>query len=134
MLLSVKCFDNGIFKGENLRGIMDIVVNFKGRKIKLNVTETGPIRQGIGFTFRTRNTDCLLFDFKKEVYERGALTSFFVFFPFLALWLDKNNGVLEHKIIKPWILSILPSKPFRKVVEVPISPKNRKIIDFFVGK
>ena len=113
---------------------MDIVVNFKGRKIKLNVLKTGPIRKGTGLTFRTRNADNLLFDFGKEVYERGALTSFFVFFPFLTLWLDKENNVLEHQIIKPWILSILPKKPFQKVIEVPISPKNRKIIGFFVGK
>lgn len=113
---------------------MKIKVSHKGRNFFLNVRKLTYLGKGTGLTFRTKETKPLLFDFEKDVYYRGALTSLFVFFPFLALWLDKSNNVLEYKIIKPFKLKILPAKPFRKFVEIPINRKNRRIIDFFVGK
>ncbi len=111
-----------------------MIIYFKNRKISVPVKETGFFSKALGLTFRTSQTKPLLFDFQREVYQRGALTSWFVFFPFLAVWLDKNNRVLEFKIISPFTLKILPKKPFRRIVEVPLNAKNKKIIGFFVGK
>ena len=56
-----------------------------------------------------------------------AIHSFFVFFPFLAIWLDDKDKIIDSKVIKPFRFSILPSKKFVKLIEIPIN----KDYDFF---
>lgn len=87
------------------------MVNLKRAK---RVNELGMI---LGLMFRTRKTCPLLFEFKKDV--RIAIHSFFVFFPFKAIWLDENNEIIEQKLVKPFTLSVRPKKPFRKLIEIP---------------
>ncbi len=114
-----------------------MIVRHKGRKINIPVRRTGFFRRGTGLTFRTRNTDNLLFDFDESVDPGSifaAVTSWFVFFPFLILWLDEDNTVVEKKIVRPFSLSFRPSRPFRKFVEVPFNEKNRQILTFFDEK
>ena len=113
---------------------MNIIIRKNRRRIKVDVNKTGFIRMGLGLMFRSHNTRNLLFDFQSEVYYRGAITSWFVFFPFLAVWLDKNNKAMESRIVQPFKTSILPKKPFYRLVELPINAKNRHFIDFLVGK
>jgi uncharacterized membrane protein (UPF0127 family) len=98
-------------------------------KINLKIKPTGFFSRGVGLMFRTRKTTPLLFDFQRD--SRASITSYFVLFPFLALWLDKNNRVVEHKIIQPWKLKVKPRNKFRKLVEVPINNKNIEIINHF---
>jgi uncharacterized membrane protein (UPF0127 family) len=112
---------------------MKVSVNFKGKKIDLEVKNTGFIRKGIGLTFRTRNTSNLLFEFDKDVTWQGTLTSLFVFFPFLAIWLDKKNKVVDFQVIKPFIPSINQKNKFRKIIELPINQKNKDKIVRFIG-
>jgi uncharacterized membrane protein (UPF0127 family) len=71
----------------------------------------------LGLMFRTRKTSPLLFEFKKNV--RMAIHSFFVFFPFKAIWLDENNRIIAQKIVKPFTFCVCPRKPFRKLIEIP---------------
>jgi uncharacterized membrane protein (UPF0127 family) len=71
----------------------------------------------LGLMFRTRKTRPLLFEFKRDV--RMAIHSFFVFFPFKAIWLDENNRIIAQKIVKPFTLCVRPRKPFRKLIEIP---------------
>jgi uncharacterized membrane protein (UPF0127 family) len=85
-----------------------------------------------GLMFRGSRTDNLLFEFSKKGFR--AITSFFVFFPFLAVWLDDKNNVVDWRVVKPFRFSINSKKKFRKLVEIPINDKNSKIIQFFVGK
>ena len=73
-----------------------------------------------GLMFRTRKTRPLVFEFKKNT--RMAIHSFFVFFPFHAVWLDKNNRIIEQRKVKPFTFCVRPKKPFRKLIEIP----NRK--------
>jgi uncharacterized membrane protein (UPF0127 family) len=103
----------------------------KGKKLVIPVTNVSFIRKGIGLMFRTRNTSSLSFEFSDEV--NLALTSYFVFFPFLAIWLDKKNQVVDFRIVYPFTLSVAPSTKFNKLVEVPFNEENRKLIKFFVG-
>lgn len=87
---------------------------------------------GRGLTFRRRsNAPALLFDFGKRV--RFALTAFFVFFPFLVLWLDEKNRVLEVQRVKPFLFHINTKKPFTKIVEIPINEKYRREIRLLDG-
>jgi len=71
-----------------------------------------------GLMFRTRKTVPLVFEFKKDT--RREIHSLFVFFPFKAIWLDKNNRILDKRIIRPFSFSIKPGKKFRKLIEIPL--------------
>ena len=107
-------------------------VRYKSKIKSLVVKETGFFTRGTGLMFKSRSTSNLLFSFDRPV--RLAITSYFVFFPFLALWLDKSNNVVHREIVKPWKLALKPKKEFYSLVEVPINAKNRHIIELFVGK
>lgn len=105
----------------------------KGKKrIFINARKVSFFGMIRGLMFRNSGCDNLLFSFSRPVKMR--IHSFFVFFPFLAVWLDGKNRVIDWKIVRPFRLSIVPKKPFVKLVEVPLHKKNDKIICFFVGK
>lgn len=112
---------------------MKIYVSYRGKKIPIDVLTTSFIRKGLGLTFRTRNTKNLLFDFNRPVTWEGNLTSLFVFFPFLTLWLDKKNKVIDSKIIKPFVLSISQKNKFYKIVEIPLNKSNFSLVKRFIG-
>ena len=78
--------------------------------------------------FKGKETSNLLFDFKRA--GRHSITSFFVFFPFLAVWLDSDNNVLEKKIVQPFKLSVRPKEKFSRLVEIPINDSNSKLLNF----
>ena len=108
---------------------MKFSIFYRGKKKNLDVKQVIGLGMGIGLTFKSRNTRNLLFDFGKEV--RRSITSYFVFFSFLAVWLDSKNRVVEKAVIRPFRSRILPKKKFVKLVEVPINYGNRKILEFF---
>lgn len=88
---------------------------------------------GRGLTFRFRKSaPALLF----RQWRRGsmALTALFVFFPFLVLWLDKNNNVLEARKVKPFTYFIDSKTKYVKIVEIPINSKYRREIEAIVGE
>lgn len=107
-------------------------INYKNKKIDVSVRKVSFVGRFTGLMFRSKNTDNLLFDFGKEI--KIAIHSVFVFFRFLAVWLDEENNVLELKIVHPFKLYICPKKSFFRFVEIPINNRNKKIIEFFVGK
>ncbi|MBI3623711.1 DUF192 domain-containing protein [Candidatus Pacearchaeota archaeon] len=99
-----------------------VSLNYKNRKISIDL-ESCP-NFGIGLMFKSRNTNALLFDFKKKT--KLSITSLFVFFPFVAVWLDAKNKVLEIRTIKPFRLAISPKKSFNKLIEIPINGNYAK--------
>ncbi len=100
--------------------------NYKGRKFSIEAEECKRANWGLGLMFKTRNTKPLLFNFGREI--NWTLTSLFVFFPFLALWLDDKNNVIDMRVVKPFIPGIISKKPFSKLLEIPINDKNRELI------
>src|SRR3989344_1649538 len=112
---------------------MKLNVFSKRKKISLDVHEAGFFRKGLGLVFRTRNTPNLLFDFGRRVTWQGNLTSLFVFFPFLAIWLDDKGRVIDKRIIKPFLVTIKQKKEFYKIIELPINLSNEKTIIQFIG-
>ncbi|MEK6910494.1 MAG: hypothetical protein AABW82_01860 [Nanoarchaeota archaeon] len=108
-----------------------ILLNGK-KKIKVNVKKVSFFGKFFGLMFRGRDTTSLLFEFSKNV--NISIHSLFVFFPFLAVWLDDKNRIIEKRIVKPFIFSAKPSKKFRKLVEIPLNNENKRIIHFLVGK
>lgn len=85
--------------------------------LKIKVRRMNGIRKYLGLMFGTSKTIPLLFEFK---YNRKInIHSWFVFFPFLALWLDKNNKVLEAKVMKPFTTHNQQQEAM-KLIEIPL--------------
>jgi len=111
---------------------MKVKIFNSGKSISVDVKRVGFLSKGIGLMFKSSNTKNLLFEFKRDVDLN--LTGLFVFFPFLAIWLDEKNNVLDFEVVKPFRLSVNSGRKFRKVVEITFNERNNEIIDFFVGK
>ena len=104
-------------------------LKYSGKSFELKIKRTNLFSKFFGLMFRSSETENLLFDFARDCKIR--IHSFFVFFPFLIIWLNEENEVVGHKIVKPFRFSVSSTKKFRKFVEVPISRKNQRIMDFF---
>ena len=103
---------------------------YKRKKISLEVKELGFFGKVFGLMFKSReNAGALLFDFEKPT--RIAIHSFFVFFPFIAVWLDKKGKVIEIKKIASFIPSIHCKKNFHKLIEIPFNEKYDGKIKLF---
>lgn len=102
-----------------------ISFRFKKKKITLDVFECNSLEMGKGLMFsRREKAKSLLFNFDKP--NRELIHSLFVFFPFVAVWLDKRNKVIDLKIVRPFRLGVRPKKSFSKIVEIPINVKYRR--------
>jgi len=110
---------------------MKIAIYFKNKRIFLNVKKLSFIGKVFGLTFKRKSTKNLLFEFSDD--KLIAIHSIFVFFPFLAIWLDSHNRVLEIRYVKPFTFHILPKKKFRKLIELPLNDEN-KDFSFFRRK
>ncbi|PIO08458.1 hypothetical protein COU59_01585 [Candidatus Pacearchaeota archaeon CG10_big_fil_rev_8_21_14_0_10_34_12] len=107
-----------------------VVINHKGKKINIPAKKVSFFSTGL--IFRTKNTKNLWF--RNLPKGNFSLTSLFVFFPFLVLWLDEKNNVIDTRIAGPFKLSIKTKRIFSSIIEIPLNKRNIKIINFFVGK
>ena len=105
---------------------MKISLKYKNKKISLEVKKVSSFGKITGLMFKTVNTPILLFDFKKNT--RVAIHSFFVFFPFIAVWIDDKNKIVDSRIVKPFSFSINSRKPFKKLIEIPLNNKNKGLV------
>ena len=105
-------------------------ISYRRKKIEIPVKNVPFFSAGL--ILRTRNTQNLFF--KKIFPKNSSLTSYFVFFPFLILWLNKKNKVVDIRIAKPFERKISTRKKFSHIIELPFNNKNKKIIRLFVGK
>lgn len=89
--------------------------------------------KGFGLMFHRREkARSLLFEFRRPV--DFHLTSLFVFFPFVVIWMDENEKVLDVKIVKPWKLTVFSTvKRYSKILEIPMnkfySSQVKNIVD-----
>ena len=88
-------------------------------------SEFGKVK-GLMFV-RKEKARALIFDFPEKT--RLAIHSLFVFFPFLAVWLDDKNNIVSIKKVKPFLFYIRPEKPFSKLIEIPINERYKKIAE-----
>lgn len=104
-----------------------------GNSINIPVRELKTLgAKTLGLMFRNKDYDNLYFDFGYK--SRHAIHSFFVFFDFLAIWLNEKNNVVSWEIVRPFNALVQPKKPCRKLIEVPLNKKNKRILAFFVEK
>ena len=115
---------------------MDFIFNYKNKgknrniKIKNVKRIKGIIGKGTGLMFKSSNTDALLFEFNKPIKE--GIHSLFVFFPFVAVWLDDKNRIIEKRVILPFTLLAKPKKEFKKLLEIPINSKYSKVTSILI--
>jgi len=108
---------------------MKVKLNYKRKKIEFEVDRAEGIKKFTGLMLKKPNTNALLFEFENET--RQAIHSFFC--PdFLALWLDKNNKIIEYKLILGNKLSVRPKKKFTKLLEIPLNKKYSTLVNFFI--
>ena len=111
---------------------MKAVFNYKGKKIEIDLKKCEGFEKMWGLMFtRRENASNLLFEFNKSV--AVPIHSFFCG-KFIAIWLDEENKVIEIKEVVPWKFSVLPSRKFKKLIEVPINKKNKEIIKILLNK
>jgi len=102
--------------------------HFKDDKsgFKIEVINCNNLKKFLGLMFtRKEKANALLFNFKKTT--RIKLHSFFVFFPFIAIWLDEKNKIVDLQIVKPFRFSVSSKNKFSKILEIPINKRYEKI-------
>ncbi len=106
-----------------------ILLDFGGnKKVEVEAFDCRGFMQGIGLMFSRRERAKNLI-FRLPIEGRLAIHSFFVFYDFVAVWLDVDGKVLETKTVKPFSLYVCPEKNFSSLVEIPINKKNLEILD-----
>ena len=84
-----------------------------------------------GLMFRRKeNSPIILFNLPRK----QSLHSLFVSFPFLVLWLDQENKVLEYRVISSLKFDISSKSDFNKIIEIPINKSNYSLVKSIVGK
>ncbi len=105
-----------------------VVLDFGKKKIDVEVYDCRGLMQGIGLMFsRREKAKNLIFKLPRE--GRLAIHSFFVFYDFVAVWLNSDGKVVEMKTVRPFSPYVCPKKDFFALVEIPINKKNRSILD-----
>jgi len=121
----------------------DITANTKREKMKIKLNnkslEVSGVRkcnwftQIIGLMFSCREkANALLFSFNKPT--RMAIHSCFVFFPFLAVWLDNKNKIMGMRKVKPFTLKVSSANPYYQLLEIPFNEKYKETLKFLEGK
>jgi len=103
-----------------------------GRNVDVDVDRVGFFGKIFGLMFRSKKTRSLLLEFGRE--ERWKIHSCFVFFDFLAVWLDSDDKIVGIRKMRPFEFCVGPEKKFRKLVEIPFNERNKEIINLLVGK
>lgn len=102
------------------------VIFYKDKiQFRVKAKKLSEIGKGIGLMFKSRQAKNVLFEFRKPV--RMAIHSFFVFFPFAAIWLNEKNEFVEGKIVFPFIPHIAPKKQFYKLIEIPLHKSEENL-------
>ncbi|PIN94173.1 hypothetical protein COU54_00200 [Candidatus Pacearchaeota archaeon CG10_big_fil_rev_8_21_14_0_10_31_24] len=102
------------------------------KKINLKVRKVSLFGKFSGLMFRTNNTSNLLFEFSMS--SNPIFHSWFVFFPFLIVWLDEKNNVQEVKLVNPFTTMIQSKEHCKKLIEIPLNKKNSSLVHLLVGK
>lgn len=111
--------------------MLKLSVAYRRNNFYIKAKEISGLGKYIGLMFKRSNTENLFFKFSE--YEKPVIHSFFVFFPFLALWLDEKNKILKWSIVRPFKFYVSPKFKPAKLIELPLNKRNKKIVGYIVG-
>ncbi|HEA46358.1 MAG TPA: DUF192 domain-containing protein [Candidatus Pacearchaeota archaeon] len=109
--------------------MVNVSFSYRGKNFRINARKCSFF--SLGLMFRSKDTMPCLFEFQED--SKFKISSYFVFFPFIAVWLDEKNKVVDLKKVEPFTFSVSSKKPFRKLVEIPISDKYSDKVKLLVG-
>lgn len=105
-----------------------IIIKCNNKHFTISCLKLSYLGKMLGLMFsKIEKSDILLFEFDSNVNK--SIHSFYVFFDFLAVWLDQNNNIIETKIIKPWTVKVYCKKEYRKLIEIPIKKENQELVN-----
>lgn len=78
-----------------------------------------PFKRAIGLMFRRRLDKALLFVLPEETKMGAAIHSYFVFFPFDIVWLDRDKKIVDMRTVRPFRLFEAPGKRAKYFIELP---------------
>lgn len=105
-----------------------IGLEFKNKKIWIECKDCNIFQKMRGLMFRKKeNAQNLLFQFSDD--KNIGFHSFFVFFHFVILWVNKDNKIIDYREVYPWKFKIKTPRHFAKVIEIPINNKNSKVLE-----
>jgi uncharacterized membrane protein (UPF0127 family) len=107
-----------------------LLMEYKGKKIKINAERCNLFGEFKGLMFsKKEKAGILLFDF--NIKQKIRIHSLFVFYDFIAVWIDDKNRVIDIKKVSPFRFCVSPKEACFKLVEIPINSKNKEIISKF---
>jgi uncharacterized membrane protein (UPF0127 family) len=108
-----------------------IIIKNKKKRIKISTESCNFFKKFSGLMFsRREKADILLFEFNQK--QKIRIHSLFVFYKFIAVWLDNKDNIIDLKVVKPFNLCISPKKSGFKLVEIPINFRNKKVVKLLV--
>lgn len=108
--------------------VKNVTFFHKGKKFSVEAKSCNLFEKGIGLMFsRREKAKILIFEFNKK--RNIVIHSFFVFFPFVAAWVNEKNEIIDLKIVKPFTSCVLPSEKSFSLIEIPINKKNKKLVE-----
>lgn len=109
-----------------------IVLTYKGQKVQIELKVVPKALHWLGLMFSFKNSaKPRVFEFKKET--DVAIHSWFVFYPFVAIWFDSNGKIIEARRVKPFNSGIYPRQKFKKLVEIPVNSDYDEVCKLIVG-
>ena len=101
---------------------------YRGKRFVIDVKRCNLFGRFRGLMFRKSKDSEALLLFDSDNSVGWGIHSLFVSFPFVALWLDDKNKIIEKRVVKPFTLSIKPRKSFNKLVEIPLNGRYGNIV------
>ena len=106
-----------------------IILIDAGKKFPLVLNVVPKRLHGLGLMFKKKtNAQILLFEFNKET--KMSIHSFFVWFPFIAIWLDSQEKIIGVRKVRPFDFGISPSKKYKSLIEIPLSITYKEVLGF----
>jgi len=109
-----------------------IILRYRGKKKELGlyVLPRGLYWLGLMFSRRSKAKN-LLFSFDKET--KMPIHSFFVFYSFLAIWLDSEGKIVSVKKVRPFNFGVSPREKYKFLIEIPLKEDSDEVMDFLDG-
>jgi len=110
----------------------EVLIRYKKKRIEVIAKDCNFLDKFIGLMFsRRQKAEILMFRFMRE--QKIDIHSFFVFYSFIAVWLDSRNNVVDLKIVKPFSPYISHKKTAKSLIEIPINNYYSGIIKRLLG-
>lgn len=110
---------------------MHFSFSFRGKRVHTSVKAVNGFGSLQGLMFSSSACESLLFSFRS--FFTPSIHSFFVFFPFYAVWLNQRREIVHVDYVRPFTLRVFPRATSAFLVEIPDHTNNAQITSFLDG-